>query len=593
MAQQRNDKLQRLFDAYYEERLQLFPVEATAAGDHRYDDQLPNDGATPYIAATRTFYHKYLQALEGFNRASLNETDRISYDVLRHLLRADLAATNLHREYMPMNQFISTPLQMAQFGAGGSIQPFHSVMDYERWAKRMSAFKEWADTAIANFNKGIKAGIVLPKALVIKMIPQMEALAEEDTAKNVFYKPLAQFPASFSAADRQRIRALYHQVITTRIIPAYQQLAGYLKTQYLPAAQAHAGLSALPGGDKLYNYYLHYFTTDPKLTAEQVYQTGLAEVARITREMETIREKVGFKGSLPEFFHYLTTDARFMPFKTPEQVLDAYRAINRNIRPFLGNLFSRQPQTKFEVRRVEAYREASQAGPSYVFGNLEENRPGILYVPVPDATRINTVFYGVEATFIHEAIPGHHFQISFQQENKTIPAFRKQPSFFAYLEGWALYCESLGEQLGCYTDPYQKMGALCNEMHRAIRLVLDVAIHTGKMTREEAIAYMMAREPVSEAIATAEVERYMAWPGQALSYKIGEIKIKTLRDKYARQLGDQFSLRQFHDALLQYGDMPLDVLEDYLDNWATGLSTAHTAGRTGGNAWHTLPAHGR
>jgi len=298
----------------------------------------------------------------------------------------------------------------------------------------------------------------------------------------------------------------------------------------------------------------------------------LEEVARITKEMETIKAKVGFKGSLADFFHYLRTDARFMPFKTPEQVLDAYRTINNKVQPALAALFGHQPKTPFVIKRVEAYREASQGGPFYIKGNLQENIPATFYVPVPDATKINVTFQGMEATFIHEAIPGHHFQIASQQENNDIPAFRRQPAFYAYFEGWALYCESLGEQLGCYTDPYQKMGALNMEIHRAIRLVTDVAIHTGKITREEAIAYMMQHESISEPVATAEVERYMAMPGQALSYKTGELKIKALRDTLAAKLGSKFSLKDFHDALLGNGDMPLNVLEDYMNSWAQSYS---------------------
>ncbi|MGF6847049.1 uncharacterized protein (DUF885 family) [Chitinophaga sp. W3I9] len=571
-AQQRNEKLHQLFDNYYNERQQLFPTEATSAGDHRYDALLPEYGAGPQVAVAGKFYGKYLEALKQVNRTALSTPDRISYDILKYILNTGQESLQLHLEYMPMNQFISTPLELAQFGSGGGAQPFNTVKDYENWSKRMTAFMAWTDTAIANFNKGIRAGIVLPKALVVKMIPQMEELAKTDTAKSIFYKPLSQFPASFTATEQQRITTLYHQVITASMIPAYRKLATYLKHTYLPAAQDHAGLSSLPGGNRIYQYYLRMYTTSPGLTPEKVYQTGLEEVARITGEMEVIKTKVGFKGSLADFFHYLRTDARFMPFKTPEQVLDAYRHINEKVQPRLTALFGHQPKTPFVIKRVEAYREASQGGPFYIKGNLQENIPAVFYVPVPDATKINVTFQGMEATFIHEAVPGHHFQISSQQENNDIPAFRRQPAFYAYFEGWALYCESLGEQLGCYTDPYQKMGALNMEIHRAVRLVTDVAIHTGKMTRKEAIAYMMQHESISEPVATAEVERYMAMPGQALSYKTGELKIKALRNRFAAKLGSKFSLKDFHDALLGYGDMPLNVLEDYMNSWAQSYS---------------------
>lgn len=563
-AQQKNPQLRGLFDRYYAERMELFPLEATAAGYHQYDGKLAIEGGAPYIAATSKFYRKYLGELKEYNRSALTEADRISYDILVYTLRTGLASLPLHLEYMPINQFVSTPLELAALGAGSGDQPFKTVGDYERWAERMKAFPEWTDTCIANLNKGIRAGIVLPKALVVKMIPSLEALAEKDSAKNIFYKPLTQFPVSIPAADKQRLTTFYHQVIRNNMSAAYGKLAAYLKNTYLPAAQTHAGLNAIPGGDKIYRYWVQYFTTSPELTPEQIYTTGLAEVARIRKEMALVQQQEGFNGTLAAFFTYLKTNPRLMPFKTPEAVLQAYQDIYDRTKPHLKELFGLRPKTPMEIRRVEAYREAASGGPFYIKGNLAENRSAILYVPVPDARKINVTFYGMDATFLHEAIPGHHFQIAIQQENKEIPAFRRQPTFSAYFEGWALYVESLGEQLGCYKDPYQKMGALNNEIHRAIRLVLDVAIHTGKMTREEAIAYMMANESVSESIATAEVERYMAMPGQALSYKIGEMKLKALKIKVAAQQGDKFSQIKFHDALLKYGDMPLQVLEDYM-----------------------------
>lgn len=564
---QQHESINKLFDQYYAERMQLFPLEATAAGVHQYDNQLPVEGGAPYIAATAKFYRKFQAALKRYDRAALTEADRISYDILGYTLNNGLEAIPLHLEYMQMNQFVSTPLELAALGSGSGDQPFHTVKDYENWSERMIAFMEWTDTCIANFNKGIRSGIVLPRALVLKMIPQMEALAEQDTAKSIFYKPLSQFPASFSAAERARLTTRYQQVISASMCPAYGKLATYLKEVYLPAAQQHAGLNALPGGEKIYNYYVRSFTTSSELTPEKIYETGLAEVARIKNEMLRVQQQEGFRGSLPAFFTYLKTNPKLMPFKTPEQVLQAYQDIYNRVLPHIPELFGQQPKTPMVIRRMEAYREAASGGPLYMKGNLAENRPAILYVPVPDASKVNVTFFGMEATFIHEAIPGHHFQISFQQESRNIPAFRRQPTFSAFFEGWALYVESLGEKLGCYKDPYQKMGALNNEIHRAIRLVLDVAIHTGKMTRDEAVAYMMANEAVSEAIAIAEVERYMAMPGQALSYKTGEIKLKALRDKAALKMGDKFSLTKFHDALLAYGDMPLQVLERYIDDW--------------------------
>lgn len=567
-------KLHQLFEDYQQEYQQLFPLDATFAGDHRYDDQLPNDISAPFLEKEHSFYEKYLQALHTIQRSSLNTADRISYDVLQEMLETGLEKKALHLEYMPVNQFTSTPALIGQLGTGTSAQPFNTVKDYDNWLNRLTAFVPWIDTCIANFNKGIQTGLVLPKILVIKTIPQMAALATTDTAKNVFYQPLKHLPDSFATADKQRITQDYQQVLTQQLLPAFKRLADYLQNTYLPAATDSAGLSALPGGAAIYRYYIRFHATTDE-SPESIYQTGLREVARITQRMEALKAQTGFKGTLQEFFHYLRTDPKFTPFTTPEQVLDAYRRIYEKIQPHLPALFELYPKTPFEIRRFEAFREASQAGPAYVLGSADATRPGVFYVPVPDATKVNVTFYGLEVNFIHEAIPGHHFQISLQQENKSMPAFRRQPSFKGFVEGWALYCESLGPLLGCYTDPYQQMGALNNEMHRAIRLVVDVGIHTGKMSREQAIAYMMAHEPVSESIAIAEIERYMAFPAQALTYKIGELKIQALRKKYERQLGPAFNLRSFHTALLQQGDMPLTVLESYLDEWAAGQTKKH------------------
>lgn len=561
--------LHELFQAYYEENCSFNPLQATADGFHQFDDLLPNEGSIDFIEAKKAFCHRYLNALNAFDRAQLNESDRISFDVLAYALNTEIEGLSLHLEYLPFNQFVANaPLDLAQFGSGEGPQPFHTKKDYENWSKRMIAFKDWADTAIANFEKGIQAGVVLPKALVVKMIPQMEALATRDRSKNVFYRPLRLFPTTMSKIDQEQITTLYQHVIEAYTIPAYEELAYYLKTRYLKAAKEEAGLSALPNGSRIYDYFIRKYTTRKNLSAAAIYEIGLQEVERITKEMENIKVGTHFRGSLSEYFQFLRMDKRFTPFSEPEEVLEAYQQIYKKIQPHLIQLFGHQPATPFVIKRVDAFQEASQGGPFYVKGNLKEKRPGVFYVPVPDAEKINTVFYGMEATFIHEAIPGHHFQIALQQEHTELPLFRKQDAEYAFMEGWALYCESLGEKLGCYTDPYQKMGALNNEIHRAIRLVVDVGIHTGKMTREDAIAYMIKHESVSEVIAEAEIERYMAWPGQALSYKTGELTLKRLRKKYEKQLGRRFELAAFHNAVLNEGIMPLDVLENHLDRWA-------------------------
>lgn len=565
--QVRNQHLHGLFEAYYQESLQQDAVSATFTGDHRYDDLLANDGAAPYLQQKHQFDKKYLGLLSGYNRKSLNTADRISFDVLKEILEMDLERMKYHPEYLPINQFSSLPLLMGQLGSGKSAQPFETAKDYENWIRRIAAFSDWTDTTISNMKKGVAMGMVLPKALVLKMIPQMENLAEKDTTKNILFQPFNNLPASLPGPERERLKHSLLLALTEQLLPTYQRLADYLKNDYLPHAADAAGLSGVAGGKELYRYYVKYFTTTNR-SPEEIYETGIREVTRISAAMEQLKKQSGFTGTLQEFFVFLRTDRQFMPFKTPEQVLQAYRQIYDKIKPRLHTMLSVAPRSRFEIRRVEAFREASQNGPSYTIGSMDGSRPGIFYVPVPDPTRINVTFLGMEATFIHEAIPGHHYQISLQQENTALPTFRRQINFSAFTEGWALYCESLGKQLGCYTDNAQQIGALNNEIHRAIRLVLDVGIHTGKMTREEAISYMLNHESISEEEAVTAVERYMALPGQALTYKTGELEILRLRKKYRKLLGPRFNIVKFHDALLAQGDMPLIVLEHYLDDWA-------------------------
>ncbi|WP_312333333.1 DUF885 domain-containing protein [Sphingobacterium sp.] len=565
--------LHRLFEKYYEKECYFNPLQATADGVHTYDDLLQNDGSSDFLVAKKNFYQSCLQELRKVNKLGLTEANRISYDILEYTLKMELEGLSMHFEYLPFNQFTaSVPTDLALFGSGNGPQPFLTMEDYINWSKRMISFKAWADTAIANFEKGKKMGVVLPRSLVVQMIPQLTALAERDTSKSVFYKPLKQFPVNFSPEQKKKISALYNDIVPNYVLDSYAKLADYLQRDYMPFASTQSGLNRLPGGDKMYQYYIKLYTTSSTLTSEQIYQIGLKEVERITHDMEQNMFLNGFKGSLKDYFKFLRTDQRFRPFKTPEQVLDAYQKIYSKIQPHLNRMFGIEPKTNFVIKRVDPYQEASQGGPYYIKGNLKEKRPGTFFVPIPDPTKINTVFYGLECTFIHEAIPGHHYQIALQQERNDLPAFQRQNALYAYMEGWALYCESLGEQLGCYTDPYQKMGALNNEIHRAIRLVVDVGIHTGRLSKEQAIEYMMEHESITENIARAEVERYMAWPGQALSYKIGELKIKELRKRYQTLQGKRFSFPAFHQAVLKYGCMPLDVLENYLNDWNTGDS---------------------
>lgn len=558
--------LATLFNTYWEDRAKLFPLNATSQGDYRYNDRLPNDQTRAFRQQQQQFYQQYLTALQKFDRTQFSAEDQVSYDIFQYELQSRLEGLRLNTWMMPFAQFYSLPNTLGQLGAGTGAQPFKTVKDYDDWLARIGQFPVWADSAVANFRVGMRTGVVLPRPLVLKMVPQLQAQVTTDATKSLFYGPITRLPASFSAADKARLTAAYQRAILTQLVPTYRALADFLNSEYLPRARPSTGLDAVPGGAELYGYAVRQMTTTSR-PPEAIYQTGLSEVKRIRAEMEAVKNQVGFRGDLPAFFTYLNTDPKFTPYRTPEDVLNAFRAIQARITPNLPKLFGRTPKSPFEIRQTEAFRAATAAA-EYNRGTPDGSRPGIFYVPILDATKFNTTS-GMESLFAHEAIPGHHYQLSLQQENTGLPKFRRFASYPAFSEGWALYCESLGPELGLYTDPYQKIGALGDEIHRAIRLVVDVGMHAKGLSREEAIKYMMDNEPISEQSATAEIERYMALPGQALAYKTGALKLRELRDRYAQQLGPKFNLRTFHDEILAGGSMPLAVLEQKLDAWAT------------------------
>jgi uncharacterized protein (DUF885 family) len=563
-----NKDFASLLDKYYDERMHMFPLEATINGDNRFNNLLPADFTDSYRKKLLAFFNFWQNSLTTFDREQLNDNDKISYDILKYEI--DISLEGLIKfypfyDYMPFDHFNGTPLLLGQMGGGTGNQPFKTPMDYDNWLQRAAAFSSWTDSAIVYFKKGIALNYILPKAAVVKMIPQIQAMVTDSAIKSLFYGPIKSMPANFSETDKKRITVAYINLINKQIVPSYKKLALFLQTDYLPDARNSTGINALPDGDKYYAYTVKYQTTTNK-TPDEIYTVGISEVKRIRDKMELIKSSVQFKGGLKAFFEFMKTDKRFMPYKSASEVLDAFRNIQTRIDANLIKMFCKTPKTKFEIRQTEAFRAAS-ASAEYYQGLPDGTRPGIFYVPIIDATKFN-ITSGMESLFLHEAIPGHHYQMSLQMENDHLPKFRRFIWYGAYGEGYALYCESLGRELGLYTDPWQQMGALREEIHRAIRLVVDVAMHTGKMTREEAIKYSMDNEAISEENATEEIERYMVYPGQALSYKIGELKIRELREKYRTQLGNKFKLSDFHDEFLKDGCMPLNLLEKKMDDWA-------------------------
>ncbi|MBL7765938.1 MAG: DUF885 domain-containing protein [Chitinophagaceae bacterium] len=555
--------LKQLFANYWEERLKLFPLEATAYGDDRYNDKMPISISASYRDTIRSFYQKYLDQAKAIDKP-LNFEDQMSKDLFMYEMEISFEGLKYPAHLMPINQFWSFTLEFPQLGSGDGNQPFKTVKDYDDFLKRMKIFPAWADTAIANMRKGMKLGYVLPKVLALKVIPQLRGVITTDVTKNIFYQPILKLPEGVSPEDKKRLTAAYSYEIVNSMIPAYNKLAVFVEKEYLPSCRNTSGMAALPKGDEYYQYLIHYYTTT-NLKPDSIYQLGLKEVARLKAEMIKVKDEVKFNGTLEEFFQSINTDPQFYPFTTAKEVLDSFRAIQSIEEPFLKQLFKESPKTGFEIRQTEAYRAAS-ASAEYNAGSEDGKRPGIFYVPILDPKKFNIV--GMETLFLHEAIPGHHYQISLQQENTTLPKFRRFLGYSAYAEGWALYTETLGRKLGLYKNPYQYLGHLSDAMHRAIRLVVDAGLHTRNMSREEAIAYMRANERISEEEATAEIERYMAIPGQALSYKIGQLTISAMKEKYQAQLGDQFNEADFHTQLLNGGNMPLEILEKKLAHWA-------------------------
>ena len=552
---------------YYEQYLKMYPLEATMQGDTRYNDLLPIDIDRDFITTEIAFYNDVQNEMQSIDYESLPDDKKVIYDVLDSTLKDKIQRYAYKPEYIPFTQFGGLPLDFPLLGSGQGAQPFKNEKDYEDWLSRMNQFPKWMEAATENFREGMKTGMVLPKALIVKMIPQMRAeeITSEDAEKNIFFGPINNFPKGMSESAKAKFTKEYKETITKKIIPAYSKMGDFLENEYLPKGRDTHGYNALPKGNEIYAYYVKSWTTTGK-TPEEINKTGLEEVARIRSEMEKVKQQVGFSGTLEQFLTHVKSDPKAMPYKTSEEVLDAFNAILTKITPKLKTMFNHTPKTKFEIRQTEKFREAS-ASAEYKQGTPDGSRPGIFYMPLPDPAKFN-VTSGMESLFLHEAIPGHHYQVSLQQENENLPKFMRFGWIGAYGEGWALYTESLGPEFGLYTDPYQKMGSLSDEMLRAVRLVIDTGLHTGKMSREEAIAYFLSNVAYDEAGATAEIERYMAMPGQALSYKTGSMKIRELRDKYEKNLGKKFSLASFHDEILSQGCLPLDVLERKMELWA-------------------------
>lgn len=561
-GKQDGETLSELLVKYNENRLKLSPLEATFQGDNRYNDQLPNSLTAEYRSALNDFYQQTADDLDKVDRKALNADEKVSYDVLRWETDINREALTFREDLLPLDQFNGFHLMIGQLASGQSAQPFKTVEDYDNWLGRADGFSSMLDTAMVRMQQGLKKGYVLPSSLIAKLQPQLDDLTKEPLEDHLFYGPIRSLPDDITGTDRKRLTDDYRSMVQ-QITAKFTQLATYVREDYAPAGRESSGIDGVSQGPAYYKHLIKRYTTTT-MTADEIHELGLKEVARLASEMEKVKAQVGYDGDLKNFFDHVRTRAELMPFDKPEQVIANFNAIHEKMKPQLEKLFDQTPKTSFEVRRTEAFREAS-ASAEYNPGSRDGSRPGIFYVPIPDVDRYNV--FSDEDLFLHEAIPGHHYQVSLTQENENLPDFRRSLWYSAYGEGWALYTESLGKELGLYDDPYQYFGMLSAEMHRAIRLVVDTGLHSKGWSREQAIQYSLDNEAESEASITAEIERYMAIPGQALSYKIGQLKIRELRAKAEAELGDKFDIKAFHNLVLSPGCVPLAVLETMVNDW--------------------------
>ena len=557
------EKINRLVEEYFDTQLELSPMSATAIGDTRYDDRLDENTSPGFREHQLALDQAFLDRARRIDPTGLSPTARITYDIFVSERELALEGRKFPEDLMPLNQMSGLPMDLAVYGSGTGPQPFATAKDYDRFLVRVRQFPSWVDGAIDLMRAGMARGITVPRPAVTKVVSQLRGIVTANLTDNIFWAPIAAMPAEISAKDRQRIADEYTAALTKEVLPAYTRLADFIEKDYLPVSRTTVGWTDLPDGQAWYRWRIRSATT-MDMPAEEIHQLGLSEVARIRGEMLAVKNQVGFKGDLDAFFTFLEQDPQFY-FKNEGELLDAYRGVKLRIDALLPKLFVDFPKADYEIRPVEAFRAESAAGGSYQAASADGKRPGIFYINTHNL-RAQPRF-GLETLSLHEASPGHHFQISIQQELTDLPRIRRFNGYVSYSEGWALYAESLGKELGVFTDPYQWYGRLSDEMLRAMRLVVDTGLHSKGWTREQAIRYMLDNSSLAESDVTAEVERYIVWPGQALGYKLGQLHISALRARAQSQLRNRFDVREFHSQILRDGAVPMNLLTDKIDRW--------------------------
>ncbi|NNC72428.1 MAG: DUF885 domain-containing protein [Sphingomonadaceae bacterium] len=565
-AMTEDQRLRALFAESDEDNLRRNPIGALFRGDMRYADRLGDFLTDEHNAAELAAAQNELAALREIDRSALTPTNQIAYDIFER------GRVEQIRDYSPqlldltlvrpINHFSGFHTFYPTMATTNGPVPFATVEDYENNLSRHRDFIAISDRAIERFREGMESGVFESQLTIGRVIEQLDTQLEAGVQDSPYFAPALNFPEDFSDEDKTRLTALY-STATQEILDSYTRTRDFLRDEYLPVAREGVGLTHMQGGDLLYAQLVQD-TTTLDVTPDYIHNLGLSEVARITRGFQEIRDEVGFDGTLPEFFEHIRTDPQFKP-ESREWLGEEYYRIGERVDARINELFVTLPESPLEIRAVEPFREATAAGGSYRGGTPDGSRPGVFYYNAYNLDERLTP--GMETLYLHEGAPGHHFQISLAQENEELPNFMRFGGNTAFVEGWALYSETLGPELGLFTDPYQRFGHLNDEMLRAMRLVVDTGLHSKGWTRDQAIAYMLENSGMTNVEATSEVERYIAIPSQALAYKVGALTIQALRAQAEEALGDNFDVRAFHEQVLGTGALPMAVLETKIYDW--------------------------
>lgn len=568
VKQDKATQLNRIYDEYWDASMRLNPLQATFQGDGRYNEQLPNFLSAAYRQQAHDFMVLWLGNVEALGSEGLQGQDLLSYEIFVRDARTSLAAEQFPSWMLPINQYYNLSSIIAMLGSGAGAQPFHTVKDYENWSQRSLGVLPLFEQAIANMREGAKAGVVQPRSLMEKVLPQLDVVIKPTAEESLFWGPIRNLPDDFSDADKQRLTAEYKRMIENRLMPGYRALRSFIANEYLPATRSSDGLAALPNGQAWYAHNVASNTTSVRAPTE-IHMLGLQEVETLNARITALIKQARIRGTMDKTFRTMRTDRQFT-FKDSAALMARYQELRTQVDAKLPSLFTTLPKAKLELREVEPERALATSSASYQPPSADGERPGIVYVNTQDLPSRKR--WAVPMQYLHEGIPGHHLQLGLQQELTSLPRFRRLGGDTAFVEGWGLYAEWLGNEMGLYQDPYDQLGYLQTTLLRTVRLVVDTGLHSADWTRQQAIDYMVQHSDISATDAADEVERFMALPGQALAYRIGELRIMQLREKAKTTLGEGFDVREFHTEVLKDGSMPLEILEAKIDRWIASKS---------------------